>query len=309
MMVHRKGLLVFLLFAIPILAASGHQNHGSHQHFTGIFKSLFNTPYRLWLNLLDKTQRNSKKSIEDNRETTDAFTLAELKRTNNLELPSTTVEGSIVPNEDLHVSHFSKPFLRENRQGNGCSCSCIPTPTCETTCSSLEIQCGQTCTHITIFTADSDYYGGGYVPSLSTSLAIYNNNCDSLGYACTTTVTVANVAMANAAVVIAIAAVAIAVAVPVGLHQTPTDQFIPIEETDQFIPIEQTDQISFDIVIENNTPVSELTFPENGIDFRFDGCGNNSVQFSDGNCQPVLRRGNCSNPQHWVTLDPITLQV
>lgn len=295
-MVDRKGLMVFLLFSIPIIAASEHQKQGSDHNFIGLFQSLFKITHRSWLQLLDKTQWMSKKAIEDNSEKTNISALADQKRiNNNLLLPSATVEGSIVPNEDLQLPHFV-PFLRESRQASSSSCTCTPTPDCKITCTSLEMRCRRTCTHYTVFTAE--YYRKRHLPSFSTSVYIYDNNCESLSSACIAT-TRAVAALAIAAVV------AIAVAVPVGLQFTQKDQFIPTEEIYQ-----QVDEFLNDSrFIDNKTPVSRLTFPVSGIDFPGDGCGDNSVQFSDGNCYPVLRRGNCSNPQYWVTVDPITLQV
>jgi hypothetical protein len=295
-MVRRKGLLVFLLFSISIFATSEHQNHSSNHNFTGIFQSLFKITYRSWLQvMLDKTQRKSIKVIENNSETTKLSSLAEPKRTSDLLLPIVTVEGSMVPNEDLQVPHFL-PFLRESRQAVGSSCTCQPTSGCEITCTSLEIRCRRTCTHFTVFTAE--YYTNGHLSSsLSTSVTMYDRNCDILSAAC--------IATTRAVVAVAIAALAIAVGVPVGLQFTQKDQFIPTEQIDQ----EVNQFLNDSRFIENKTPVNSHTFPVSGIDFPNDGCGDNSVQFSDGNCYPVLRRGNCSNPQHWVTVDPITLQV
>ena len=107
-MVDRKGLLVFLLFSIPILAASEHQKYGSDHNLIGLFQSLFKITYRSWIQLLDKTQWMPKKDIESNSEKT---ALTGQKRINNLLLTSVTVEGSIVPNEDLQLPHFV-PFFQ-----------------------------------------------------------------------------------------------------------------------------------------------------------------------------------------------------
>jgi hypothetical protein len=168
------------LFSIPILAASEHRNHGSDYQITGLLKFLLNIPYRPWQNLLDKTQSNSKKSIEDYRETTYLSTLAEQKRSNNFELPSRTIESSIVKNEDLQVSHFRPFAVRENRQENGCACTpeLVWGCNCVITCSAVGVQCGQTCTHVTVYTAEY-LKGPAYEPpSLSTSVTIYNKNCN-----------------------------------------------------------------------------------------------------------------------------------
>lgn len=54
---------------------------------------------------------------------------------------------------------------------------------------------------------------------------------------------------------------------------------------------------------------NDLPFPVPGPSFPDDGCGDASVRFGDGRCHSVLRRGPCSNPRHWMTVDPITLSV
>jgi len=57
------------------------------------------------------------------------------------------------------------------------------------------------------------------------------------------------------------------------------------------------------------TPVNDVTIPVLGNDQPDDGCGDSSVRFQDGKCYPVLKRGPCSNPYFWVTVDPKTLMV
>ena len=57
------------------------------------------------------------------------------------------------------------------------------------------------------------------------------------------------------------------------------------------------------------TPVNNMPIPVTGSNLRDDECGDGSVRFRDGNCYPVLRRGPCDNPLHWLTVDPITLSV
>ena len=50
--------------------------------------------------------------------------------------------------------------------------------------------------------------------------------------------------------------------------------------------------------------------PENkNVKIPFDGCGNSSVRFDDGHCGSLLKRGPCTSPYHWVTVDPTTFKV
>ena len=50
--------------------------------------------------------------------------------------------------------------------------------------------------------------------------------------------------------------------------------------------------------------------PENrNVKIPFDGCGNSSVRFDDGHCRPLLKRGSCTSPYYWVTVDPTTFKV
>jgi hypothetical protein len=358
----RNGLLlVSLLFVIPILAASEHRNHGSDYQITGLIKFLLNIPYRSWQNLQDKKQSNSKKSIEVNRETTDLSTLAEQKRSNNFELASRTIESSIVKNVDLQVTHLTS-FERKNRQGNGCTCTpeLVWGCNCVITCSAVGVQCGQTCTHVTVYTAEY-LKGPAYEPpSLSTSVTIYNKNCNGncLTKNTTTDVTtdnaiyvtinvtsevtvtvnvpsdvpsdvtvnvpsdvtsdvnndsnyVSNYVPLVAAVVGGIVAIALAVAIPLEINPPPVESNPPEPIADFSVIEDKTDKIPF-----NRQP-----FFENFEDFPPDGCGNNFVRMetgisnldrnrpSEGNCQPLMRRGNCPSPQDWVTVNPTTLKV
>ncbi len=57
------------------------------------------------------------------------------------------------------------------------------------------------------------------------------------------------------------------------------------------------------------TPVNDLTIPVLGNDQPDDGCGDSSIRFQDGKCYQVLKRGLCSNPYTWVTVDPKSLTV
>lgn len=95
-------------------------------------------------------------------------------------------------------------------------------------------------------------------------------------------------------VAIALGAIAIAIAVAVATQ----DKEEQIDESDFVIRL-----------LDNQTPINDLPMPVNGEDFPRDGCGDNSVRVANGNCFPVLTRGPCENVRHWVTIDPITLQV
>ena len=57
------------------------------------------------------------------------------------------------------------------------------------------------------------------------------------------------------------------------------------------------------------TPVNDLTIPVLGNDQPDDECGDSSIRFQDGKCHQVLKRGLCSNPYTWVTVDPTSLTV
>lgn len=56
-------------------------------------------------------------------------------------------------------------------------------------------------------------------------------------------------------------------------------------------------------------PSNDLPFPVPGASWPDDGCGDASVRFKDGKCYPVLRKGPCESPLHWMTIDPATLSV
>ena len=58
------------------------------------------------------------------------------------------------------------------------------------------------------------------------------------------------------------------------------------------------------------TPMNKLSIPVTGADSRDDGCGDTFVRVAaDGQCHPLLRRGPCPDPFHWVTVNPINLTV
>ncbi len=57
------------------------------------------------------------------------------------------------------------------------------------------------------------------------------------------------------------------------------------------------------------TPVNDATIPVFGDDQMDDGCGDSSIRFQDGICYPVLKRGPCSNPFNWITVNPVSMMV
>lgn len=93
-------------------------------------------------------------------------------------------------------------------------------------------------------------------------------------------------------IAIALGAIAVAIATAVAKHKE-----------------EKPEEIDVDIrVLNNPTPINDLPMPVTGVDFPSNGCGDNSVRFG-ASCFPVLQRGPCNRIGHWVTIDPITLQV
>jgi hypothetical protein len=116
-----------------------------------------------------------------------------------------------------------------------------------------------------------------------------------------------------AAVVGGMVAIALAVAIPLGINPPPVESNPPEPIADFSVIEDKTDKIPF-----NRQP-----FFENFEDFPPDGCGNNFGRMeignsnrnldrnrpSEGNCQPLMRRGNCRSPQDWVTVNPTTLKV
>ncbi|KZS08618.1 Uncharacterized protein APZ42_027307 [Daphnia magna] len=302
-MVRSEGLLFSLVFLIPHLSGSEHQTNGANHQLADGFQSFFKTRYKSWLQVLDGI--NSKKHTAGDNELTALDAVTKQKKTNNLVLTSPTIEGSIVPTKALRIPYFLRfgKIAQENRQASSFTCTCKPSPTCSTTCTSLEVRCGRTCTHSTIFTVECGCNGGRHQgASLSTSLSVRSDGCATLNAGCLATVgAVGAVGAVVGAVVAAAAAVAVAVAVPVGLQLSEVDQ----SEMEQFEP----QFLDIGVIVGQQTPANNIEFPVNGNDFPDDGCGDNSVRFSDGNCYPVLRRGPCTDPHQWVTLDPVTIQA
>ncbi|XP_057370173.1 uncharacterized protein LOC130691269 [Daphnia carinata] len=298
-MVRSEGLLFSLVFLVTHLTGSEHQTNGANHQLADGFQSFFKTRYKSWLQVLDGT--NLKKYTTGGNELTTVDAVTAQKKINNLVLTSPNIEGSIGPIKALRVPYFLRfgKNAQEDRQANSLTCTCEPTPTCSTTCTSLEIRCGRTCTHSTIFTAECGCHGGRH-QATSTSSSVSSNGCATLNAGCLATVGAVGAVGAVVAAAAAVA-VAVAVAVPVGLQLSGVGP----SETERFDP----QVLDIGDIFGQRTPVNNLTFPVNGNDFPADGCGDNSVRFSDGNCYPVLTRGPCADPHRWVTLDPATIQA
>lgn len=104
-------------------------------------------------------------------------------------------------------------------------------------------------------------------------------------------------------ILIAVSAVAIAVGVALPTAEVFWNQTDEIQvEVEQFISNGEL----FDTLL---MPVNDLPIPVPGKNLQDDGCGYSSIRFKDGRCYPLLKRGPCSNPYFWVTLDPVRLTV
>ncbi len=279
--------LIFLLFLIAFSAV--HKVHGSENH-TGLFSSSHKSLLKLF---------KSKNRIDDKK---DLAALAEQR--NHLE---TTLQGSMIPVEDgLEVPHFLRHgnhYIQQRQDNN--SCTCEPTASaCNVTCVSLESRCGWTCVHVTEY-AKTYYvthhhvnYSIVFSTSANTTIQTYDDGCEILECAC----------FAKAAKVVLGVAAVIAVALGVPSIFQPS---APAVDTNEI------DQISFQVGQFLNrsrnfgqiVPEHHHEIPVDGLDFPNDGCGDRSVRFADENCYPLLRRGPCADPYHWVTLNPIKLQV
>lgn len=101
------------------------------------------------------------------------------------------------------------------------------------------------------------------------------------------------------------AAIALSVAIPVSVGNGVSK---PLELDEEEI----ASAISFarDPSFAAGVPQNDSPFPVTGPDWPNDGCGDASVRYKlDGKCYPVLRRGPCPNPLHWIAVDPISLSV
>jgi hypothetical protein len=58
----------------------------------------------------------------------------------------------------------------------------------------------------------------------------------------------------------------------------------------------------------NQTPANNLPIPVVRLSFPDDGSGDSSIRFPYGSIHPIFSRGPC-NQTHWVTVNPISLQV
>lgn len=307
MIYHHLWLAVLSLFFITAIVNSEQQNSFNLlDNIRELFKSLF------------KFDRN-----ETSNEDPD---LTKQKRDYlQLEKP-TSLEGSLVPfDENLEVPAFLRQVY-EGRQANStCTCS-VPVGIfsyCETSCTSSEVICGQTCSKTTFFYGQSLslIYGTAYV---STRVFTDDCPCKVLAVSCSASESIKSVSseiVRSAAVVVAVGLAAIAVGVGVGVGVPAL-----VNNLDESLSIPSADPIEPNNFFEPPpTPENDLEIPARRSNFPDDGCGSSSVQLQSnrtavalsdfmkslnkGNCTILLRRQNCSSPFQWVTLNSTTLQV
>jgi hypothetical protein len=228
-----------------------------------------------------------------------------------IELPD--IEGSI--NLELQQSPFGF-----RRQDAGYTCV-TASGDCTTTCLSSEILCGGYCTRTSIFencvylnstqaVNPPPFPSSSPAPSdvddddgrdIGRSIYVSNEkDCEKLEANC----------MASSAIVAAGRSGEIAAGVSGALSAglAIIAAVVSLNSNNQQNNQNQQNNNNQQSVI-NQIPVNSLPFPVTGLDFPKDGCDDNSVRFSDGNCHPVLSRGPCNETNHWVTIDPISLQV
>ncbi len=305
MIYHHLWLAVSILFFIIATANSEQQNSFNFLNNLGeLFKSLF------------KFDRN-----ETNNEGRD---LAKQKRDYlQLEKP-TSLEGSLVPfDETLEVPAFLRQ-VSEGRQASDCTCS-VPVGIfsyCETSCTSSEVICGQTCSKTTFFYGQSlSLINGAYV---STRVFTDDCPCKVLAVSCSASESIKSVSseiVRSAAVVVAVGLAAVAVGVGVGVGVPAL-----INNLEQPLSTPSADAIEPNNFFEPPpTPENDLEIPARKSNFPDDGCGSSSVRLQSNrtavalndfmkslnkaNCTILLRRQNCSSPFQWVTLNSTTLQV
>ena len=242
-----------------------------------------------WLQHINDWRKNVKEKV-DREELADLAALDQLKD-NQQNIHSNDIQSSIITAEEVHS-------LMKGRANNyGCTCSA--SHICSTTCSILSSTCGRTCTTLVVF--KGHYHTGVGLITTTTTVNIYNSGCDTLSAACASSTAIARLAAAAAV------AIAVGVAVPVGIGAINAAQV----QNQQREVVQQgvTQFLAGGGLFDTRTPVNDLPVPVQGISNRDDGCGDISVRFRDGICYPVLRRGPCDNPLHWLTVDPTNLSV
>lgn len=120
------------------------------------------------------------------------------------------------------------------------------------------------------------------------------------------TIVVNETAILIGCLVAIVAAIALSVAIPVSVGNGGRKPLELLEEEDIASAISFARDPSFAAGV----PQNDSPFPVTGPDWPNDGCGDASVRYKlDGKCYPVLRRGPCPNPLHWIAVDPINLSV
>ena len=237
--------------------------------------------------------RNILRHIKDDWRKTKETALIKLKEDSQQDFNSNDIiQSSILTPEEMHS------LMQQQRQ-NSYGCSCSDTHKCTTTCSIMSSTCGRTCTTLVIFKGHYCTYNG--VELSFTTFDVYNTGCDSLSGAC------ASKAITRLAAAAAAVAIAVGVAVPVGVGAINAAQV----QTEQRQEVQQGvgQFLANGGLYDTRTPVNILPVPVVGLSLKDDGCGDISVRYRDGICYPVLRRGPCANPLHWITVDPINLLV
>ena len=109
--------------------------------------------------------------------------------------------------------------------------------------------------------------------------------------------------------------VALAVAVAVGVA-VPVANAILAANNGPNSQNQQLNQQQISNVVSNALVALSITAPVSisvpfvvaGLSFRTDECGDGGIRFNDGNCYPVLRRGQCPDSR-WILVDPESLTV
>ena len=297
--------LFLYLFSLAILA-NCRQNHET-RHRPGTKHELIKSSHKPWTAFLNKIRWTN--TVGSNSDSADLKALSEEKQKH---LKKPTLESSIISlAENLKIPYFLRTGNIRLSRADSTNCTCDPTYSCSTTCTSLEPRCGGTCTHFTEYEAQYYYYHNSTL--LSTCVETYESSCSFTSTTCTssttsitsTTSTAAFDATA-AALVAAAAAVAFAVGIPVGLRAS---EIRSQSEQRNGVNLLVEDFLSGSGFLNFQTPVNFQSIPVDGFDFVSDGCGNHLARFDDGRCYSLLHRGPCSNPRYWVTVDPITLKV
>lgn len=297
----KKRLLVLLFFCTIVLAVISYQGEVSagasdkYLKHKGL-KSWFKRLSVGWKRTAKRIDKAPKEAQQLDTTTNEAI---ETGPGHMVNAEPVVLESSILSGEELRQA-----ALQMSRQSSISSntnhCTCSQSPRCSVTCTSLECHCGRTCTHFVEFSGK--YYTSSFVILVSTIVNTYSIGCEEMISACATR------AVAAVAAVVAAAAVAVGVAIPVGAAAAGANAATAAREA-RLISQGIGQFIASGGLIDSQTPVNGLTLPVGLQDWRDDGCGDASVLFSDGICYPVLRRGPCNNPLHWLTVNPTDLSV